>query len=193
MMITVPVIKCSLHNHTNLSDGYFPPGDLLHFLKMRGYDVVAITDHMNLTIPHELQMPDDILFINGVEWWHRYLGMEVVSLDVDGENPLMANSGISWIPHPKYVNKSNSVIKKAIVSIEEIYGLELWNAGELQLLDDEIEYFNDENINYYAVDDLHIPEQAFSSWMEMDVDSVDKDTVIENLKSGDYWMVVREW
>ena len=80
---------------------------------------------------------------------------------------------------------------KSIISNESIYGTELWNNRELQLNEDEEEQFGKNGSLLFSVDDLHIPSQVMYNWMEMEVDSVDVDTVIENLKSGDFWIVNR--
>jgi hypothetical protein len=81
---------------------------------------------------------------------------------------------------------------KFIESVENVYGCELYNQGEYQFDGWEYDWFNSyDNMNFYAVDDLHVIQNLKTSWMEMEVDSVDKHTVIENLKSGDFWIKTR--
>lgn len=188
-------IRCSLHNHTYNSDGDLGPEALLTYLYNEGFSVVAITDHQKRTIPWDLRVPEDFLFIDGIEWWHPYLGCEIVSLGFDAKEVLLGNAKVSWIAHPYWLIKDYSFtierIAKTIELNENICGLELYNDGLKQLSVDELEYLSDYNVNYYAVDDLHIPEQINQGWIEMEVDSLDKDTVLENLVSGDYWMAIR--
>lgn len=172
-----------------MSDGYFPPNELLQFLKLKGYDVVAITDHKVHTIPTVI--PNGLLFIDGCEFMSSFYRGEIVSLGLDASNPRLGSSKISWFAHPKYTYGSIRAMRKGILSNEAIYGAELWNNGELQLDEHEEEQFGKDGSLLFAVDDLHVPSQVFQNWMEMEVDSVDVDTVIENLKSGDFWLMNR--
>jgi len=180
-------IKCSLHNHTVNSDGYFPPEDLLIYLKHAGYDVVAITDHNFLTIPKRI--PKDLLFINGIEYWLQNMQIEIVGLSVPVNNPILANAKVAWIPHPKYSIHSISRMVKIILELENVYGLEIYNAGEPQLTSDELQYLTNYDINYYAVDDLHVSSQLKTAWMEMEVKTINEENVLENLKSGNFRIV----
>lgn len=45
--------KIDLHTHTNHSDGYYSPIELIQLVKKAGIDVVSITDHDNLAAIHE--------------------------------------------------------------------------------------------------------------------------------------------
>lgn len=190
----VRTIKCALHSHTYHSDGELSPEALLSLLYNEGYSVAAITDHQKRTIPWNLSMPDDFLFIDGVEWWHPHLGAEIVSLGFDSQDTTIGNAGVSWIAHPYWLMKNFrftiELIAKIVISNKDIYGMELYNDGLKQLSPEEMEYLSDYDINYYAVDDLHVPEQINQGWIEMEVDSLDRDTVLENLRTGNYWMVI---
>jgi len=158
-------------------------------LKHAGYDVVAITDHNYYTVPKRI--PKDLLYIDGIEWWHNYYRMEIIGLGFSSLECMLNDATVGWIPHPKYVRRSIQFIAKVMETNENIFGCELYNDGELQLDVDELEYLSRYDINYYAVDDLHVASQLMRSWIEMEVDSVDKDTVLENLKSGDFWLVLK--
>jgi len=58
-------------------------------------------------------------------------------------------------------------------------GVEIYNSGH-------INFKGDLDGNLYAGDDLHIPSQVLTSWIEMNVGSLDKETVLEKLQAGDY-------
>lgn len=171
-----------------MSDGFFSPEELLKFLHLKGFDVVAITDHRVHTIPEEI--PEGLLFIDGIEYWSEHYGGEIVGLAPDITHPVLSSTKLAWFAHPKYYHRDLDFMKKSIMSNESIYGAELWNNKELQLNEDEEEEFGKIG-QLYSVDDLHIPAQVMWNWMEMEVDSVDIDTVIENLKSGDFWIETR--
>jgi predicted metal-dependent phosphoesterase TrpH len=45
--------KIDLHTHTNHSDGYYSPIELIQKVKKAGLDIISITDHDNLSAIHE--------------------------------------------------------------------------------------------------------------------------------------------
>lgn len=45
--------KIDLHTHTNHSDGYYSPIELIQMVKKAGIDIISITDHDNLSAVHE--------------------------------------------------------------------------------------------------------------------------------------------
>jgi len=182
----VKTIKISAHNHTTNSDGLFKPEQLLNILN-KHYDVVAITDHRFLTKPKYI--PPDLMFFYGVEYYLSHLGFEVLGLCPDLNNPTLASCEVAWVCHPKYIHCDLNRVIKFIQSVENVYGCEIYNQAEYQFDGWEYDWFNSyDNMNFYAVDDLHVMQNLKTSWMEMEVDSVDKHTVLENLKSGDFWI-----
>ena len=93
---------CSLHNHSTVSDGELSPDELLIYLKDCGYNVIAITDHMDVAVPWNV--PDDIIFIHGIEWYSS-LGYEVVGLEPtvypDVGKFDYSQTPVKWIAHPQ--------------------------------------------------------------------------------------------
>jgi len=175
-----------------MSDGYFTVSGLLKACKDAGYDVVAITDHAfdfspeslrsAVTVPHPLQLRgmEDLLIIRGVEVTMSRLHLiclEPSILDM-GVGILIKSSRVSWIAHPG-LNRLNVLACQEICEELELDGVELYNSGIRQLKG----YFDG---NLYAVDDVHIQSQIMTSWVEMDVKRLDKDTVLNKLKSGDF-------
>jgi 3',5'-nucleoside bisphosphate phosphatase len=62
--------KVDLHIHTNHSDGYYSPGQIVNLAKNAGLDIISITDHDNLNgIPEALEAAKEIgmEIIPGVE------------------------------------------------------------------------------------------------------------------------------
>jgi len=176
------IVKCSLHNHTILSDGHLSPHELLYTLKSWGFKVIAITDHNTWTLPHELQIPDDIIFINGVEWTFRY---HIIKLDL----PLERNgrsldwrdrldlASVDWLAHPGRWSLTNDQIREICRSYK-LDGAEVCNRGQRQ--------FNGEipGVIRYGVDDTHSASMIGKNWIEMELDEFTKEEVIENLKKG---------
>jgi hypothetical protein len=55
------------HAHTNHSDGYHSPPDLVNVARAEGLDFFAITDHSSITAYPEFGAPTDMLIIPGIE------------------------------------------------------------------------------------------------------------------------------
>ena len=180
-------IKLGLHNHSQMSDGELTVSGLLRALKEAGYDVVAITDHNTITIPHPLQLKgvEDLLILRGVEVTFptvHIIVLEPTKTDVSPAE-VIDYARVSWLAHPQF-SMIRPDIAREICTRANLNGVELYNSGYIS------PWFSkwDWDLNFYAVDDVHIPSQIMTSWMEMEVDSLDKDTVIEKLISGDFWL-----
>lgn len=178
------IVKCSLHNHTRMSDGSLSPGQLLHLMKERGFQVIAITDHNTWTLPHELQIPEDIIFLNGVEWtftWH------IIKIELPIETgPRAFNwkdridlARIDFLAHPGRWGLNNERILE-LVRAYKLDGVEKCNRG--------INQYNGEipGIVSYGVDDTHEPGMIGKNWIEIELDSLDKETILEKLKTGEF-------
>lgn len=183
------IIKCSLHNHTTLSDGIMSPHELLYSLKDKGFKVIAITDHNNWTLPHRLQIPEDIIFINGIEWsfrWHIIkleLPIDISYRSINWKDRLDL-ARIDWLAHPGRYGLSKERIKELIRSYK-LDGVEKCNRTWSQ--------YNGsiDNVVEYGVDDVHSSNMIGWNWIEIDTDSFDKETIIEKLKTGDFVLKTR--
>jgi len=175
-------IKLSLHNHTNLSDGYFTVSGLLRVCRDAGYNVVAITDHNIVTVSHPLQLTEvpDLLVLTGVEV--TFPRLHLICLEPTCTNMgvigLIHSARVSWIAHPG-LSMINRLDCMKLCRHHGLDGVELYNSGIRQLK-------GDFSRRLYAVDDLHVPSQLMTSWIEMNVQSLDKEEVLAKLKSGDY-------
>ena len=165
-----------------MSDGYFTVSGLLKACKDAGYDVVAITDHNTVTVPHPLQLREtgDLLVLRGVEVTFPRLHLICLEPSVFnmGALGLIRSSQVSWIAHPG-LSMLNPLVCQEICEREGLDGVELYNAGIRQMKG----WFDG---HFYAADDVHVPSQIMTSWIEMDVRQVDKETVLGKLKSGDF-------
>ncbi len=175
-----------------MSDGYFTVSGLLKSCKDAGYDVVAITDHAfefspeslrsAVTVPHPLQLRgvEDLLIIRGIEVTMSRLHLICLEPSVFnmGALGLIGSSPVSWIAHPR-LSQFNPLVCQEICEKLDLDGVELYNSGIRQFKG----WFDG---HFYAVDDVHIPSQIMTSWVEMDVKRLDKETVLGKLKSGDF-------
>ena len=165
-----------------MSDGYFTVSGLLKACEDAGYDVVAITDHNVVTVPHPLQLRDvgDLLVLRGVEVTFPRLHLICLEPSVFdmGMLGLIRSSRVSWIAHPGLTGL-NPLECQEVCEREGLDGVELYNSGIRQ-------FKGGFDGNFYAVDDVHVPSQVMTSWIEMDVDELDRETVLEKLKSGDF-------
>ena len=180
-------IRLSLHNHSQMSDGYFTVGGLLRFLKDEGYDVISITDHNVITIPHPLQIEEsgaqNLFMLRGIEL--TFPSMHIVCIEPMKTGRVvdtLTTSRVKWLAHPKWQFRDIDSIRE-VCARYDLDGVELYNAGELVFPKEEVVRWE---YNFYAGDDLHIPSQVKTSWMEMDVDELDKDTIITKLKNGEF-------
>ena len=171
-----------------MSDGFFTVSGLLKACKDAGYDVVAITDHNVVTIPHPLQLREvkDLLVLRGIEVTFPRLHLiclepQVTNMGVLG---VIHSARVSWIAHPG-LSMINPLECQEVCDREGLDGVELYNTGIRQ-------FKGDLDGNFYAVDDLHVPSQLMTSWIEMDVDYLEKEVVLTKLKAGDYELYWRE-
>jgi 3',5'-nucleoside bisphosphate phosphatase len=76
-----------LHSHSDKSDGFLSPNELLQHAFEAGVEMLSITDHDTLLAYQEIERPDDSLprLIPGVEFsteWNR-TGIHVLGLNID--------------------------------------------------------------------------------------------------------------
>lgn len=181
-------VSLSLHNHSNMSDGEMDIRSLLDLLTTK-YQVVAITDHDTLTIPHPLHLRGlrrKFILLRGIEYSSagvtHLVGLEPTD-PYGTPAEIWMSCRVKWISHPRVSDLSSEDIDTLIRNFPDMNGLEMFNSGILQISDNTEEF---KGMNFYASDDLHEPHQLGASWMEMDVDSLDKETVIQKLIDGSF-------
>ncbi len=77
------------HAHTNFSDGYYYPSELVDVAKVEGLDFFAITDHNTLDSFPNFAPPSDVLIISGLE----------ATLDEGHFNIFGLEGWSSWMEH----------------------------------------------------------------------------------------------
>ncbi len=77
-----------LHFHTNHSDGKNSPEEMLKAFKELGFKKLAITDHNIISAYKNLQIPEGIELIKGVEFdcWDGYVFMHILGYNIDLNN-----------------------------------------------------------------------------------------------------------
>lgn len=135
-------LRCALHTHSTLSDGELSAKDLARHYERAGYDVLAITDHWQIT-----GAPDEkLLVIPGVELncilpgardGHvlglgvaapedelRALAREHADLAATADW-IGAHGGIAYLAHPYWTG----VIPGTLELPDNVEGIEVFNAG----------------------------------------------------------------
>ena len=80
-----------LHTHSNASDGFLPPEELIALAASNGVDVLSITDHDTINAYKTLGVIDELplTLIPGIELstsWQRR-SIHIVGLNIDLRNP----------------------------------------------------------------------------------------------------------
>ncbi len=180
-------VRLGLHNHSQMSDGYFTIGGLLKYLSEE-YEVVAITDHNAYTMVHPIHIREndveDLLILKGIEV--TFPQIHIVCIEPmlhETIKECIDTARVAWIAHPEFSHLTPEDCKM-ICDKYHLQGVELYNSGFTGFKPPPD--WEDWGLNLYAGDDLHVPSNIKSSWMEMEVDELDVDEVIEKLISGEY-------
>lgn len=78
-----------LHIHTDHSDGKNTPKEMIKAFKDLGFKKIAITDHNVISAYKNLEYPEDMEIIKGVEFdcWDGYVFMHILGYNIDLDNP----------------------------------------------------------------------------------------------------------
>lgn len=78
-----------LHIHTDHSDGKNTPTEMIKAFKDLGFKKIAITDHNVISAYKNLEYPEDMEIIKGVEFdcWDGYVFMHILGYNIDLDNP----------------------------------------------------------------------------------------------------------
>jgi hypothetical protein len=130
----------NLHTHSTISDGGWPPAEIVAYYQRSGYNFVALTDHLTFCNAAGLGGPD-MLAIPGVEvhgkdptssFYHIVgLGGDLgpgerleSSNSLQGDvNRLRQRGALVHLAHPYWLGQHSS----ALVPIEGVIGLEVYN------------------------------------------------------------------
>lgn len=126
--------KAALHVHTSRSDGQLPPEQALDWYQEHGYDVIALTDHRQLTPGVPAASRNGLLTIAGAELdgpgYHLVaLGAQRLPEKVErlpaqiAVREVRAGGGIAIIAHPYWTGQTSA----EIAALEGIHGIEVFN------------------------------------------------------------------
>jgi len=201
-------LKGAIHLHTDLShDGRLTLAQLSDFLKNKGYDYIAITEHsydvddksmQKLAIEAEKLSTNGFIIIPGLEFRCSH-DIDIMGLGVTKpcreESPekiidhIHDHGGVAIFAHPSY--RDYPVDKKWI---EKLDGAEIWN----QIHDSRyipesksVERFNrlrkdNSNLKAFCGLDMHINSNFFYLSTTVSVQSEDRRDILTALKRGSF-------
>ena len=86
--------KADLHIHTTMSDGTDTVEEIMSLARHRGIDTIAITDHDTTAALENLERPDDMTVIDGIELstWHEGTSVHVLGYFIDINNKVLKST-----------------------------------------------------------------------------------------------------
>lgn len=202
-------LRCALHAHSTRSDGMLDPAMLRRYYTMARFDVLAITDHDQLTsLPPEEPDYPGLLLLSGTEISLRspvgggplhLLGIGVQAMPaVTRDMPLdravgavRAVGGVPIVAHPWW----SGLLPEELGELPGVAAIEVFNAGcEVeQGRGNSAQYWDallgrGVRVNAIATDDHHFPGfDAFQGWTMMHVTERTPAAVIGALEAGHYY------
>ena len=132
------MLNIDLHCHSTVSDGLLTPTQLVEHAAAQGVDVLALTDHddvSGLAEARAMAAERNITLINGVEISVDWRGqtLHIVGLGIDPEHPDLAY-GLSSIRNGRMVRARNIATQLDKIGIHGSFEGASRNAGEGHLL-----------------------------------------------------------
>ena len=161
-------LKCNFHCHTTCSDGRLSPKDVMAAYRALDYDVLAITDHREVTRPAADEIPAGLTLIPGTEL-DFLLPTQAVHLLGLGVSPDIADcwhpngaarGGRAVLSHPAWALNTTELM----CSFRGLSGVEIFNSvssvptnalrGDSAAMLDPV-FANGQLLNCFANDDSH--------------------------------------
>ncbi len=132
------MLNIDLHCHSTASDGLLTPAQLVEHAASRGVEVLALTDHDEVSGLDEARRAaaaNGIMFINGVEISASWRGqtLHIVGLGIDPDHPQLA-SGLMSIRDGRTVRARNIAAQLDKFGIHDSFEGACRNAGEGHLI-----------------------------------------------------------
>jgi 3',5'-nucleoside bisphosphate phosphatase len=132
------MLNIDLHCHSTASDGLLTPGQLVEHAAVRGVEVLALTDHdevSGLDEAYRTAAAHGITFVNGVEISVSWRGqtLHIVGLGIDPEHPQLAR-GLMSIREGRTVRARNIAAQLDKFGIHDSFEGACRNAGEGHLI-----------------------------------------------------------
>lgn len=199
-------LRCALHTHTTNSDGWLPPAMLRRYHAAAGYDVLAITDHDQLTTPPDGR--DDLLLLGAGELSLvapasrgplHVLALGITEMPAatagmsltEATRAIRAVGGLPFVAHPVW----SGLRTDELDDFSEVAGMEIYNAG----CDVEqgrghanahwdVWLAQGHRLGGIATDDLHTPGfESFLGWTMVHAREKSRGAVLEALQLGRYY------
>src|SRR5918994_464410 len=196
-------LRCALHAHTTESDGWLSPKMLRRYHAIKGYDVLAITDHDRFTSAPEGD--DDLLLLGGVELSLKapssggpldVLGLGVTELPQvsrtaalpEAARAIRAAGGLAFVAHPVW----SGLQTEELDDFDDVAGMEIFNAGcEVEQgrghahAHWDVWLSKGRRLVGIATDDLHTPGfESFFAWTMVHAREKSGDAVLDALRTG---------
>ncbi len=199
-------LRCNLHAHTTESDGLLGPNQLAKLYSRAGYDLLAISDHDDLT-----ELPEttgDLLLMPASEISLRAPQtkgpLHVLALGIDGMpevNRAMAlaevtaliadKGGLAVIAHPWW----SGLRPDELEPYSGVTAIEIYNAGcEVEQARGHSSQFwdallaNGVYVGGIATDDHHIPGfDTFRGWTMVRAKERSVESALQAIREGDYF------
>jgi hypothetical protein len=202
-------LRCALHAHTTRSDGMLDPAMLRRYYTMGRFDVLAITDHDELTaLPDEESSHPGLVLLNGTEISLRaplggghlhLLGIGVRKMPTVNREMVLskavvavrAEGGVPIVAHPWW----SGLTPDELGDLAGVAAIEVYNAGcqVEQGRGDSAQYWDallsqGIRINAIATDDHHMPGfDAFQGWTMVRAQERSPEAVLAALQAGHYY------
>ena len=199
-------LRANLHTHTTQSDGDFAPQELIRLYSEHEYDVLALTDHRQVSDVSQYD-PFGMVLIPGTEIdvdnpgrlrWHiltlncpldfQYAARNDVNPQVviDAVN---AAGGLAAVAHPYWCNFNSDVVKE----VKDYFAIEIYNsqcrdidrAYSLQTWDELL--LDGYKVNAIAVDDVHCAFALFRGWTVICAKERTVESVMDALRKGEFY------
>jgi len=195
--------KGNLHTHTTVSDGSRTPETTAQAYREAGYDFLALSDHMKVTVI-ENEWPDDFLLLLGTELHgdtsevgesYHILG---IGLTEPGEPPqeITVPSAIGWIKehggeavfaHPYW----SGLVVSDLLKWDGTLGVEVFNTTCYAAVGKgcSAAHWDDllgrkERAWGFAVDDCHGNRDLTTAWVMVKAAALTRDAIMQSLRAG---------
>ena len=198
----LPVFKSALHNHSTVSDGDFPPDELIRLYAEAGFDVLAFTDHRKAN-PVSTYDGQGMTLLSGIELhptgprgalWHLLaLGVPEdfpgkYSTGQEAVDAVKKAGGLIYCAHPAGVFTSGEIL-----DLKGIDGLEVSNTnGRFIGLESSEVCWNELIAQEFvcpavAVDDTHTHCDLFKNWTMICAPDKNPGSLLEALRQGSFY------
>lgn len=197
-------LKANLHTHTTNSDGDTEPAERVAQYVREGYDVLALTDHRQVT-PIEALERDDIILLQSAELHpacpngpvYHLVGLNLPA-DFEAEHVGSANELIAAVraaggeaiaAHPYWCGHT----VEHILALENLLAIEVYNAtcGKIGKADSSViwDYLlaAGRMLPAVAVDDVHRGRDIFMGWTMIRAAERSPAAVLAALRSGAFY------